>query len=86
MDTMSSCKAMLNQSVIVQLHLALKSLDILGKSVAAAHIDAAIQNLKDESISDNNTSRTDISLEPFDAKMDVSQEKYKLKLSHSSME
>jgi len=86
MDTSSCYKSLLNQSVICHLQLAQKSLDALGKSVAAAHIDAAIQNLINISIMDDNASESDPSLGPVDTKMDVSKAKYKLTLSPNGKE
>lgn len=49
MVTPNCHERLLNESVIINLIVSLKSLDVLGHSVAAAHVDAAIQSLKNAS-------------------------------------
>jgi len=78
MDKLSSYESVLNQSVIMQLHLVLKSLDLLEHSIAAAHVDAAIQSMKNTTSMDCDSTIFDASFQTAKTKMDVSGGKYTL--------
>lgn len=67
----STChERLLNESVIVNLIISLKSLDVLGHSIAAAHVDAAIQSLKNKSDLDFNKTIIDCFSSPERIKTD----------------